>query len=115
MNDERWQRVKALFQDAVERPPDERDAFLTSATAGDEELRREVESLLASDANDRGLLDHLPVASETVVNASTSPEARPVRHTLSSHEFIGSYEVLALLGHMRVHKRLVAASELASA
>ena len=39
--------MKALFQ-AVERPAAERDAFLAAA-ANDDELRREVESLLASD------------------------------------------------------------------
>jgi hypothetical protein len=56
---DRWQRVKALFQAAVEHPPEERDAFLSSATGGDAELRREVESLLASDAQDVGFLDRL--------------------------------------------------------
>jgi hypothetical protein len=35
VTDERWARVKALFQDAVERPAEERDAFLASATADD--------------------------------------------------------------------------------
>jgi hypothetical protein len=39
VTDERWPRVKALFQAAVERPPAERDAFLATATA-DEALRR---------------------------------------------------------------------------
>ena len=34
MIDERWPRVKALFQAAVERPIEERDAFLAAA-AGD--------------------------------------------------------------------------------
>ena len=46
MTDERWPRVKALFQAAVERPTEERDAFLAAATGDDEALRREVESLL---------------------------------------------------------------------
>ena len=50
MIDERWARVKALFEAVVERSAAERDAFLSAATAGDVELRREVESLLASDA-----------------------------------------------------------------
>ena len=67
MTDERWPRVKALFQDAVERPADERDAFLASATADDAALRREVESLLAADTPDAGFLDHLPAASESVL------------------------------------------------
>src|SRR6266850_1180566 len=50
VTNERWQRVKALFQAAVERPAAERDAFLAAATGDDDALRREVESLLASDA-----------------------------------------------------------------
>ena len=36
MTDERWPRVKALFQAAVERPADERDAFLAAATGDDD-------------------------------------------------------------------------------
>ena len=44
MTDERWQGVKALFQAAVERPIEERDAFLAAATGDDAALRREVES-----------------------------------------------------------------------
>ena len=46
MTDERWPRVKALFQAAVERPIEERDAFLAAATGDDAALRREVESLV---------------------------------------------------------------------
>ena len=57
MTADHWQRVKALFQAAVERPETERDAFLASAAGGDDALRREVESLLASDAADGGFLD----------------------------------------------------------
>ena len=33
MTDERWPRVKALFQAAVERPTEERAAFLAAATS----------------------------------------------------------------------------------
>ena len=67
MTDERWPRVKALFQAAVERPPEEREAFLAAATADDEALRHEVESLLTSDASDVSFLDRLPGASEPVL------------------------------------------------
>ena len=63
MTDERWPRVKALFQAAVERPPDERDAFLAAATGDDEALRREVESLLTWDTSNVSFLDQ-PVASD---------------------------------------------------
>jgi tRNA A-37 threonylcarbamoyl transferase component Bud32/Tol biopolymer transport system component len=97
VSDDRWQRIKALFQEVVERPAEERDAFLTSATDGDQELRREVESLLASDADDRGFLDGLPVASQTVI-ANSAADTAQVHHTLSPHETVGPYEVVALVG-----------------
>jgi hypothetical protein len=40
--------VKVLFQAALERPTEERAAFLAAAAGEDEALRREVESLLPS-------------------------------------------------------------------
>jgi hypothetical protein len=43
---ERWQRIKDVFQAALERPAAERAAFLGKACGDDSELRREVESLL---------------------------------------------------------------------
>ena len=67
MTDERWPRVKALFQAAVERPTEERHAFLAALTGDDDALRREVESLLTSDASDVSFLDVLPFASESVL------------------------------------------------
>ena len=48
MDSERWKQVDNLLKSALERPPDERDAFLKHACAGAEELEREVCSLLAS-------------------------------------------------------------------
>ena len=66
MTDERWVRVKALFQAAVERPVEERGAFLAVATGDDEALRREVESLLAADASDVSFLGRLPIANQSM-------------------------------------------------
>jgi serine/threonine protein kinase/Tol biopolymer transport system component len=84
MTDERWQRVKALFQAAVERPAGERTAFLATAAGDDDDLRREVESLLASDARDSGVLDRLPIAADAV--------------HLSASQRIGPYDIVALIG-----------------
>jgi len=47
MTPERWRQIDRLYQAALERDATEREAFLDKACAGDEELRREVESLLA--------------------------------------------------------------------
>jgi tetratricopeptide (TPR) repeat protein/predicted Ser/Thr protein kinase len=48
MDSQRWKQVDSLLQSVLERPPEERDAFLRQACAGDEALEREVRSLLTS-------------------------------------------------------------------
>jgi len=49
---DRFRRARELFARAVELPPDARASFLEAHCAGDGELRREVEALLALDAPD---------------------------------------------------------------
>jgi serine/threonine protein kinase len=46
---EQWSRVKEIFDAATDLPVGERTAFLARACQGDEAVRKEVESLLASD------------------------------------------------------------------
>src|SRR2546428_7120146 len=57
------QRVTELFEQALERAPDKRAAFLKSACAGDDVLLREVESLLAQHDADTGFLESPAVAA----------------------------------------------------
>jgi len=47
MKPSNWPRVEELHHVALVRPIAEREAFLDQARSGDEELRREVQSLLA--------------------------------------------------------------------
>ena len=54
MNEERYLRVSELFQQATERPADERETFLDQACADDSELRSAVESMLAVDSEEQG-------------------------------------------------------------
>ena len=49
MDSGRWHHIAHIYEAVLERTPEERGAFLAEASAGDEELRREVESLLAYD------------------------------------------------------------------
>jgi hypothetical protein len=51
MTPERWQRVEELYHAARARREGDSAAFLADACAGDEALRREVESLLAHPAS----------------------------------------------------------------
>jgi serine/threonine protein kinase len=45
---DRWQQLEAIFQAAIERPPDLRRTFIDEASAGDESLRSEAERLVIS-------------------------------------------------------------------
>jgi eukaryotic-like serine/threonine-protein kinase len=50
MTADRWARITGIFRSALEKPTAERAAFLKKACAGDETLRRDVERLLAAEA-----------------------------------------------------------------
>jgi len=57
MASDRWREVDELLQSALERAPRERNAFLKRACAGDEELEREVRSLLGLEPAARSFLE----------------------------------------------------------
>lgn len=46
---ERWHRMEELFHAAIDMPKAERAEFLRQTCGDDEDLRREIESLLAAD------------------------------------------------------------------
>ena len=89
MNPERWQRIEELFRTVIDRPAAERDNYLTRVCDGDEELRREVLSLLALDTSEDFIRD--PIA-----NAALSLSAKP-KDDLTG-ERIGPYRVVRLIG-----------------
>jgi eukaryotic-like serine/threonine-protein kinase len=51
MDPERWQRIESIFQKALDADEDRRARVLVESCAGDEALRREVESLLTQHEN----------------------------------------------------------------
>ena len=57
MTPERWQRIKALLESALEREPGKRSVFLNEACAGDSSLRNEVESLIAAHEQVAGFIE----------------------------------------------------------
>ena len=88
MSDPRWSTVDGLFEAALSRAPSERSAFLDEACAGDDTLRREVESLLAHDRDARGFLE--------------APAVELVEDTGSDSSLVGrqfgAHRIVALLG-----------------
>src|SRR5215471_319948 len=91
MKPERWKQVDELLEAALERPEPERAAFLDQACAGDEELRREVESLLISDARPEALIES-PLA-RVAADLFTDIPPKPGKGALIEH-----FEIISRIG-----------------
>src|SRR5438552_5049501 len=87
----RWKEVEAVFEQVRELSESERPAFLTKTCGGDEELRREVESLLASEAKAGEFIDRRSL----FFSAETLPETGV---TVPTGQLIGHYRVLREIG-----------------
>ena len=57
MNSEKWEQAKQLYEAALKIGRDERPRFLAENSTGDEEVLREVESLLAASDEASGFLE----------------------------------------------------------
>src|SRR2546425_3655421 len=86
-----WQRVTKLFDDALEHAPEDRSAFLASACAGDLDLLRELESLLAQHDAESGFLES-PAVAAVADQIADDAEHLPIGKQL------GPYRIEALLG-----------------
>jgi serine/threonine protein kinase/cephalosporin-C deacetylase-like acetyl esterase len=85
MNQARWRQIERLCHEALERESSGRAAFLDEACAGDADLRREVESLIAQESAGRDFLE-----------APTAPQGEGV--ALAPGARLGPYEIVALIG-----------------
>ena len=86
MTEARWREIENLFNQALEVPDAERDAWLVSSCGADEELLREVRTLLANDSTAAETL------SASVREAITSlPSSR-------TPKYAGPYELIGEIG-----------------
>ncbi len=56
MEQDRWQQIQKIFDEIIDLPPAERDAYLADSCQNDSSLRTEVESLISADQADPGFL-----------------------------------------------------------
>lgn len=84
MNPEKWQQIKELFGSALEQDPRDRAAYLREACGPDEDLRAEIEDLLASYESGKTVTGNLPAGF---------PGAAEV-----AGERIGPYQVVQRIG-----------------
>ncbi len=91
MDSERWQKVRAIFEEAVSLETERRKKFLSEACGADEELRREVENLLESFDSAESFME-IPAAAEfasVIVEKKDKPE---------SGQQIAHYEIVSQIG-----------------
>jgi serine/threonine-protein kinase len=87
----RWRRLQELFEATADLALEQREPYLTSACAGDDELRREVEALLRSDAEAGNFIEQaIWRGSDLLLAGEPDP--------LESLGKIGKYEILGRIG-----------------
>jgi eukaryotic-like serine/threonine-protein kinase len=100
MNSERWELVAELYRSALDRDESERRAFLSAACAGDQELRQEVESLLAQESKALNFLE--TPAFEMAPMVLAADELSSNRPAIESQSLIGGtvshYRIIGELG-----------------
>ena len=91
MKHERWQEVERIYHLTLEKEASERSTFLVQACAGDEALRREVESLLTYEPRAEGFIEApaLELAARIIAG-----EHAPIR----AGDRFNQYRILSLLG-----------------
>jgi hypothetical protein len=89
MTPERWREIEQLYQLALEHEAGQRAAFLVDACRGDEEMRREIESLLMHAEPAEGFME----ASGMAVLAQAIAQERSgsmVGQQIGAHGFLRS-------------------------
>ncbi|SRR5258708_93397 len=97
MDPKRWKQVDDLFQSALDHPPAERDAYLCEACAGDDDLEREVRSLLTRDESAQGFLPRTAIQGAAISLAAEDS---------ASDSFIGRTIIGRTIGRYRISGQL---------
>jgi eukaryotic-like serine/threonine-protein kinase len=104
MDSNRWKQVDNLLHAALERPPDLRAEFLRQACAGDQELEREVLSLLASDEQAGSFLDS--PAMEVAARDLSEQQSPQPRSPQQGDDESGDFLIGATFSHYRIVGKL---------
>ncbi len=98
MDSERWKQVDSLLQSVLERPPEERDAFLRHACAGDEALEREVRSLLTAQQQAGSFLESPAIEVAARALARQQSEDAQERASFPIGRIVSHYRIVEKLG-----------------
>ena len=91
MTPDQWQKVEAVLQEALDRPPADRASFLNDACMGDEELHREANSLIDAYEHAGDFIEEpaITVDAQLLIGDDTSGKIGSA---------IGPYKIISQLG-----------------
>lgn len=95
MTPERWREVEAVFNEALDRPLEERESFLITRCGRDLALLAEVRSLLAQAADATEFLEEPAVKVKDALSAAEAAHDRPLKSMVG--ESVGRYGVVRLI------------------
>src|SRR6476619_7488721 len=79
MDLDHWKQLDSLLQSVLERPPEERDAFLRHACAGDQPLERQVRALLSAEPDAKHFLERPAIEAADLSLARDQNDTAPAR------------------------------------
>jgi eukaryotic-like serine/threonine-protein kinase len=99
MDSERWRQIDSLLESVMERPAQEREEFLRQACASDDELEREVRSLLLAQQQAGSFLEK-PATEEAAAALRSAQPTNDQLHHLDSPigRTVSHYRMMEKLG-----------------
>jgi serine/threonine protein kinase/dienelactone hydrolase len=99
MDPERWQRIESIFHKALDAGEDRRARVLVESCAGDESLRREVESLLAQHENAGEFMERPAFAGPAGAPVPPRPGSEDSHSAgIPAGTVIGHYRIVGKIG-----------------
>ena len=89
MTPERWEHIKQIFNSAIRQEASQRSAFLSEACGDDEDLRKEIESLIEGHEKDGSFIDSPAFAASNFLHESFE---------LKAGQQIGTYLITSFIG-----------------
>ena len=98
MDLDRWKQLDSLLQSVLERPPEERDAFLQRACVGDEPLERQIRALLSAEPDAKRFLERPALEVAALSLAEQQTDNAPDRTDPLTGQTFSHYRIVDRLG-----------------